>query len=891
MGSYSTNKYIVVDGPIRPREVNSTYSVVMDTHIKGGYHVYKTIEERDGILFDLQQNSLIPESQILKKGMICYIISINKSYRLITEPSEWDLERFDENWQAYPIPDDWEELHSGSVHNVFYTNDQEVPYNVGGIKAGETFNEVPLSDPEQLDMWTKLLYPYLSPNFSSFSIQEISGNSLGWENPIPQVINFEWSTVNSESIQPGSLVIKDQETNSILAENINDEEPRIKLVDLGAPIEMPYWEATYRFRLEGETTQGEPIHRDLVIRWNDYPTLPKITKFTMDGESSYELDESESTPSNPLFEWEVDNEDYIDFNEGFEIKVLPNQIVASGLEGYSYSSNLSPISGVEGDTKTIRIRGWDVTDRVFYRDIKITWEKYLTPEINTFSIEDENTNLIEGDTFNSPTVFSWNISNIQNVTPGSLKITRKNELEIWFEDTNEEHIDSGISQVEITHDPITHNEVTSEVFEISIQDTQGNTYTKIVGIQWNEAATVFYQVFLNSTPEGYASFEGDGSYEEGDEVAINVFPNDKVNFLNWDVQSGGISFTDPENEQQTFVMPATNVGINAIVQPPSEVDTVWPTPTHQNHSHIVIESEGETNTNTAEEVRVSSQVNCQVFVTDDKYIFIDVKRIVAGTVEDTYSSKSFNFIMPNNNVSLQLNLQSPNQFSIVVSPSSAGGVATFGGQGTYKEGDNVSFYLDHIFDAQYTFDYWEVTDDESGTVVIPNIEEPLGNEFSMPNNKVEITAHFRVPHVVQINTNHLPSGSDFSGAETYAEDQLVTLGVVSLPSGYTFDYWEVEEDASNTVVIDNPNSETASFDMPHNNVIIKPHLTDPPPEYLYYGAEVANQFFSGWPPSPVETFDFIDLSDGAVFDTAEGDSGTNHPKEVPKKFFQTGFLQ
>jgi len=52
---------------------------------------------------------------------------------------------------------------SGVTVNTTYTNAEAVPEDIGGIEAGQTFNNVTLQD-----MWTDLLYPYQEPSFDVF---------------------------------------------------------------------------------------------------------------------------------------------------------------------------------------------------------------------------------------------------------------------------------------------------------------------------------------------------------------------------------------------------------------------------------------------------------------------------------------------------------------------------------------------------------------------------------------------------------------------------------------------------------------------------------------------------------------------------------------------------
>jgi hypothetical protein len=93
-----------------------------------------------------------------------------------------------------------------------YTNPIPVPITIGGILPGMTFSGASLQY-----MFDTLLYPYLNPSFSSFSLV---GQATSLE--IGQTLSggaktFIWNTTYSGSVKPNTVKIKDINTNTIIS--------------------------------------------------------------------------------------------------------------------------------------------------------------------------------------------------------------------------------------------------------------------------------------------------------------------------------------------------------------------------------------------------------------------------------------------------------------------------------------------------------------------------------------------------------------------------------------------------------------------------------------------------------------------------------------------------
>lgn len=93
-----------------------------------------------------------------------------------------------------------------------YTNPAPVPTSIGGILAGMTFSGASLQY-----MFDTLLYPYLNPTFSSFSIAGQS-TSLEVGNTVAGgARTFNWGMTYSGNIKPNTIKIKNINTNQIIS--------------------------------------------------------------------------------------------------------------------------------------------------------------------------------------------------------------------------------------------------------------------------------------------------------------------------------------------------------------------------------------------------------------------------------------------------------------------------------------------------------------------------------------------------------------------------------------------------------------------------------------------------------------------------------------------------
>lgn len=139
-----------------------------------------------------------------------------------------------------------------------YTNATPVPVTLGGITAGTTFTDVPLTD-----MFTMLLYPYQNPTFASFTISGLSDTEVGNLYPA-QTRNVNWTTTNSSNISPNTIRVIDVSSgNVVLASGLPNTSP----ASVSIPVLQLTTAGTKQFRIEGTNTNSATFNRTLNINW------------------------------------------------------------------------------------------------------------------------------------------------------------------------------------------------------------------------------------------------------------------------------------------------------------------------------------------------------------------------------------------------------------------------------------------------------------------------------------------------------------------------------------------------------------------------------------------------------------------------------------------------
>jgi len=140
-----------------------------------------------------------------------------------------------------------------------YTNTNGTPEEIGGIEAGQIFNNTSLQD-----ILTNLLYPYQYPKVNEFGIEtQITplevGDTLQNSNRI-----FTWIIVNGYNIKENSIIIKDKSSNTILASDLANDGNEI--IYLPTPIRKILPES-YTWEISGLNTKDEIFSKEYTVQW------------------------------------------------------------------------------------------------------------------------------------------------------------------------------------------------------------------------------------------------------------------------------------------------------------------------------------------------------------------------------------------------------------------------------------------------------------------------------------------------------------------------------------------------------------------------------------------------------------------------------------------------
>ncbi len=122
MAQFTTDKYTIVRRPIRPENSPPELSVAWANHIRGGYHIVENEKEHGGkmipdgvpeyqIKWDEGEQvpllppplgpggsetiNQIPDANIRQEGLLCYVLSTGKTYRLVGGVTDDDWEEVD----------------------------------------------------------------------------------------------------------------------------------------------------------------------------------------------------------------------------------------------------------------------------------------------------------------------------------------------------------------------------------------------------------------------------------------------------------------------------------------------------------------------------------------------------------------------------------------------------------------------------------------------------------------------------------------------------------------------------------------------------------------------------------------------------------------------------
>jgi hypothetical protein len=140
-----------------------------------------------------------------------------------------------------------------------YTNTAGVPVTLGGILSASTFTAVPLTE-----MFTRLLYPYQVPTFSTFLITAQNTTLEVGNNISAGTKTFTWTTTNPTNISGSSISIRDFTNNTVIASGLANT----GTTNQSIPSAISKSSATsHVFRISGSNTQNTGFSRDYTVNW------------------------------------------------------------------------------------------------------------------------------------------------------------------------------------------------------------------------------------------------------------------------------------------------------------------------------------------------------------------------------------------------------------------------------------------------------------------------------------------------------------------------------------------------------------------------------------------------------------------------------------------------
>jgi hypothetical protein len=139
-----------------------------------------------------------------------------------------------------------------------YTNAAQVPTTLGGIIAGSTFLNVPITE-----MFDRLLYPYQAPTFTAFTISGQATTLEVGDSITAGTKTFNWSTSNETNISANSISILDFTNNTIIASGLSNTGTAT-----GDIVAVTKTSATsHIYRITGSNTQNAGFLRDFTANW------------------------------------------------------------------------------------------------------------------------------------------------------------------------------------------------------------------------------------------------------------------------------------------------------------------------------------------------------------------------------------------------------------------------------------------------------------------------------------------------------------------------------------------------------------------------------------------------------------------------------------------------
>jgi hypothetical protein len=141
---------------------------------------------------------------------------------------------------------------------VFFTNTEPTSVEHGGIPAGSTFDEVAVTE-----MFNKILYPYQTPSFATFAIDDAGAMEVG-DSVSSGNHNFTWTVNHNSNIVPDTISIYDATDSISLGSDMANDGSEV----LPLPFEVTYSSmANHTWRIAAENSRGDIFTKDSVVSW------------------------------------------------------------------------------------------------------------------------------------------------------------------------------------------------------------------------------------------------------------------------------------------------------------------------------------------------------------------------------------------------------------------------------------------------------------------------------------------------------------------------------------------------------------------------------------------------------------------------------------------------
>ena len=339
---------------------------------------------------------------------------------------------------------------------------------------------------------------------------------------------------------------------------------------------------------------------------------------------------------------------------------------------------------------------------------------------------------------------------------------------------------------------------------VSKSNTVGNIL--VLTAQWEIKE---YKVTYMSGGATSGSVPGEANHEYQSSVSVpgvGTLEKEGYTFKGWSPDGGATTYLETE----TFTMPASNVVLTAQ----------WEAIVVVTHNIVIITDPiggGNPATSTGVTKAASGTVITLVPNEVPGYAFVSWEVVSPKTVVISGNQ----FTMPDEDIEIIAHYRvTPivtHNIVITADPVAGGNPATLTGVTVAASGTVVTLVPNEV--PGYTFDGWEVVSPK--TVVIS------GNQFTMPDEDIEIIAHYSVTpivtHNIVVTADPVGGGNPatLTGVTVAASGTVITLVPNEVP-GYTFDGWEVVN--PKTVVISGN-----QFTMPDEDIEIIAHYIVTPP--------------------------------------------------------------